>query len=154
MLRAPAILALLALAHAVAAQTTAPSDYKDAVLTGMITCSPDPVSEYCSNIADKFYTVTLDGKEYVLKPGYSDRQMLAMIGTVALSGGHAFLIILHGNVLAHVPPNTPVVMRFHGGGADVGVVKDTKKGPRLYISHYDLAISQIEPVHHPPKGSR
>jgi hypothetical protein len=119
----------------------------------MTACSTDISFDYCSNVADKFYTVTLDGKPYVLKPGLSDMQKLATLSTVAASGGHLILVILNGNVLAHIAPNTPVQIRFHGGGVDVRVLTQTKKGPRLEASHYDIAISQMEPQHHKPPGS-
>jgi hypothetical protein len=152
-----AIVALSAAAFPAAAQlpsvqTVPVPDYQDAVYSGMIACSPSPDSEYCSNVADKFYTVTLNGKDYVLKPGLSNNQMLAMIGTAVVSQGRLLLVILHGNVLARVPPNTPVQMRFHGGGVDVRVLMQTKKGPRLYATHYNVAVSQIEPSHPRPKG--
>jgi hypothetical protein len=151
--RIAAILALSAAAFQTAppappAQNTPPSDYQDAVYSGMISCSPSPDSEYCSNVADKFYTVMLDGKDYVLKPALTNEQMLAILGTAVLSGGRVILIVLHGNALKRVQPNTPVQMRFHGGGVDVRVLVQTKKGPRLYATHYNLAVSQIEP---PPK---
>jgi len=150
------MLALSAAAFQAAAQllSVQPSpvpEYQDAVYSGMISCSPSPDSEYCSNVADKFYTVTLNGRVYALKPGLSNNQMLAMLGTAVVSDGHLILVILHGNVLWHLPPNAPVQMRFHGGGVDVRVLVQTKKGPRLYATHYNIAVSQIEPPHPKPK---
>jgi hypothetical protein len=130
-------------------QTVPAPDYQDAVFTGMISCSPEPDSEYCSNVADKFYTVKLKGRDYVLKPGLSNQQMLAMMTVAVASEGRLFLIILHRNVLGKLPENTPVQVRFHGGGIDVRVVAQTKKGKMEYLaSHYDIAVSQMEPTHH------
>lgn len=129
----------------------APSaDYQDAVYTGILSCSPSPDSEYCSNVADKFWVVKLNGKDYALKPGLNNGQMLAVLATPVVSGGHVMMVALHGNVFWHLPPNSPVQVRFHRGGVDVRVLVQTKKGPRFLASHYDIAVSQMEPVHHPP----
>jgi len=95
--------------------------------------------------------VKLNGKDYVLKPGPSNEEMLTTIGVAMASpGGALIMILMERNVLKDLAVNAPVQMRFHGGGVDVRVLKETKKGPRYRASHYDLAISQIEPVHHPP----
>lgn len=140
-----------AIAQSPPAQKTPAADYQDAVYTGMISCSPSPDSEYCSNVADKFWVVQLNGKDYALKRGPSNEQMLTRIGVaIASPGGALILMLMDKNVLKDLAVNSAVQMRIHGGGVDVRVLKESKKGPRYYASHYDIAISQIEPVHHPP----
>jgi hypothetical protein len=44
-------------------------------------------------------------------------------------------------------------MRFHGGGVDVRVLKETKKGMQKYVaSHYVVAKKvPMEPMHSRPK---
>lgn len=127
-------------------------DYQDAVFSGMIACRPNADSEYCGNVADKFYTVTLNGQDYVLSPGLSDKQYAAAAAAYFSPDGLGLpaLIGLNRNVLAKLPVKTPVQMRFHGGGVDVRVLKQTKQGTLIYkASHYDIAEPQ--PVETPPK---
>jgi hypothetical protein len=130
-------------------------DYQDAVYENLISCSPEPVSDYCRNVADKFYLVRMNGKDYALVPGYSDKQsaVLAAAEVAASAGGMLVVELMHTNILRKQPEHTPVQMRFHGGGVDVRVLKETKNGTQKYFaSHYDIAKKvPMEPMHSRPK---
>jgi hypothetical protein len=83
-LRAALILALGAAAFQASAplpsaQNAPAPVYQEDIYKGIISCSPSPDSEYCSNVADKFYTVTLNGRDYVLKPGPRTTQAISWL---------------------------------------------------------------------------
>jgi hypothetical protein len=133
------------------AQPAPVRDYQDAVYENLITCSPNADSDYCSNVADKFYLVRLNGKDYALVPAYSYKQsaVLAAAEVAASAGGMLVVELMHTNILRKQPDHTPVQMRFHGGGVDVRVLKETKNGTQKYVaSHYVVAKKvPIEPPH-------
>ena len=131
-------------------------DYQDAVYENLITCSPNADSDYCSNVADKFYLVRMNGKDYALVPAYSYKQSAVLAGAEIAASVSGMLVVelMHTNILRKQPEHTPVQMRFHGGGVDVRVLKETKKGMEKYVaSHYDVAKKvPIEPPHPRPKN--
>lgn len=130
-------------------------DFQDAVYENLITCSPNADSDYCSNVADKFYMVRLNGKEYALVPGYNYKQWAEIMAAEVASpvAGAVVVMLLHPNVLGKQEEKTPVQMRFHARGVDVRVLKETKQGTQKYfVSHYFVAKKvPMEPTHSKPK---
>jgi hypothetical protein len=124
-------------------------EYREATYLGATTCRPDPTFEYCSRASDKFYTILLDGKPYVLRSGPSNSELLAMLGAAMLPENHNRPVQTPGkNVLASLAPHTDVRIRFRGGGVDVRVLADSSRGARYVASHYTLAATRMDRLYH------
>jgi hypothetical protein len=124
-------------------------EYREATYLGTTTCRPDPAFEYCSRASDKFYTILLDGKPYVLRSGPSNAELLAMLGAAMMPENHNHPVETPSrNVLAGLAPHTGVRIRFHGGGVDVRVLADSSRGARYVASHYTLAATRMDRLYH------
>ncbi len=122
-------------------------EYREATYLGATTCRPDPTFEYCSRPSDKFYTILLDGKPFVLRSGPSNSEILAMIGATVTPEIHS-LEVPNKNVLAGLTPQTGVRVRFHGGGVDVRALAPSPRAPRYLATHYTLAITRMDRLYH------
>ena len=123
-------------------------EYQEATYLGTTKCRPDPTFEYCSKASDKFYTILLGGKPYVLRSGVSDSQLLAMIVGAAVTPDAHTRDVPNKNVLANLTPETGVLVRFHGGGIDVRALASSSRSPRYMASHYTLAPTRMDRLYH------
>jgi len=123
------------------------AEYREATFLGATTCRPDPAFEYCSKPSDRFYTILLDGRQYVLRSGPNDSEILAMIGA-AMTPVNRSDSLPGKNVLATLAPDTNVEVRFHGGGFDVRVLSKSAKRARYSATHYEIAVSRLDRLYH------
>jgi len=121
--------------------------FREAIYLGVTTCRPDPTFEYCSKGSDRFYTILLDGKPYVLRSGPSNAQILAMLHAVVVPDSLSHTTPSR-NLLDSLAPQTGVQVRFHGGSVDVRALTPSARGPRYAESHYDIALSREDRLYH------
>lgn len=113
-------------------------EYQRATFLGTSPCSPDPYYSNCAHRGDPLYTLVLDGRTLVLKPGFS-LPLMTMVHVLLTPWDRASLSLPGDNVLDHLPPGSDVQIRFHDGGVDVRVLAQSSKGARYLASHYGFA---------------
>ncbi|MFY9746369.1 MAG: hypothetical protein WBX06_15120 [Acidobacteriaceae bacterium] len=128
-----------AAAQVVSVQRPPLPDYREATYLGETNCAPDPYHANCNHRGDKYYTILIDGKPYLLRPGFSDAGLLSMVYALLAPQNHALLLLPGKNVLAHLAPDIGIQVHLGGRGVDVRVLAQSSKGPRYMASHYSLA---------------
>ena len=115
-----------------------PPEFQEATFVGITSCSPDPYRANCAHRGDKFYTILLHDKPYVLHPVFT-LPLLTMAHILLTPGDRASMPLPGDNVLAHVIPGTNVQIHLGNNGVDVRVLAQSSKGPRYLASHYVFA---------------
>ncbi|HVT99185.1 MAG TPA: hypothetical protein VHE33_16890 [Acidobacteriaceae bacterium] len=118
-------------------------EFQRATFLGASPCKPDPYYANCEHRGDPLYTIVLDGRTFVLHPGFS-LPLLTMAHLLLTPWNRSSLSLPGDNVLDHLPPGTMVQIRMRDGGMDVRVLAQSSKGPRYLASHYGFAKSQDE----------
>ncbi len=119
-------------------------EFQRATFLGAAPCKPDPYYANCERRGDPLYTIVLDGRTVVLRPGFS-LPLRTMVHLLITPWNRASLSLPGDNVLDHLPPDTSVQIRLRDGGMDVRVLAQSSKGPRYLASHYGFAKSQDDP---------
>ena len=115
-------------------------EFQRATFLGTSACSPDPYYSNCEHRGDPLYTLVLDGRPFVVKPGFS-LPLMTMVHVLLTPWDRSSLSLPGDNVLDHLPPGTEVQIRFRDGGVDVRALAQSSKGPRYLASHYGFAPS-------------
>ncbi len=118
-------------------------EFQRATFVGASPCSPDPYFSNCEHRGDPLYTIVLDGRPFVVVPGFSQR-LRTVVHVLVRPCRRATLRLRGDNVLDHLPPGTEVQIRFRDGGVDVRALAQSSKGPRYLASHYGFAPSSEE----------
>lgn len=119
------------------------AEYQDATFLGVTTCSPDPYHANCAHRGDRFYTILINGKPYLLHPVFT-LPLLTMAHILLTPGDRASMALPGDNVLAHVIPGTGLQIHLGNNGVDVRVLAQSSKGPRYLASHYTFADPQAD----------
>ena len=120
-------------------------EFQRATFLGTSPCSPDPYYSNCEHRGDPLYTIVLDGRPLLLKPGFS-LPLMTMVHVLVTPWNRESLSLPGDNVLDHLPPGTGVQIRFRDGGVDVRVLAQSSKGPRYLASHYGFAPRGTDPA--------
>jgi hypothetical protein len=119
-------------------------EFQGATFLGASPCRPDPYYANCEHRGDPLYTIVLDGRPFILRPGFS-LPLRTMVHILITPWNRASLSLPGDNVLDHLTPGTNIGIRLRDGGMDVRVLAQSSKGPRYLASHYGFAKSQDDP---------
>jgi hypothetical protein len=119
-------------------------EFQRATFLGATPCKPDPYYANCPHRGDPLYTIIVNERPFVLRPGFS-LPLLTMVHILITPWNRASLSLPGDNVLDRLPPGTGVQIRLRDRGMDVRVLAQSSKGPRYLASHYGFAKSQDDP---------